>query len=150
MPVSGPAFAVRPTLFLRHPARFDVALKSLLWQGFVDTVSDGDTYWILFHLGRGQPGMLKVRLAGCDAPELSTLDGQAALLAVRALLLNQPVLFQHEYTRTGSEIMSFDRYVCWMRFYLAGVEVDLTTHLVNEGLAVPWTPATFQKLGIIR
>ena len=134
-----PQLAVKPSLFLRHPARYDLALRDLWWRGFVDSLHDGDTYWVLFDLGRGQPAMLKIRLVGCDAPELDTDDGKAALVTVRSLLAGQPILFRHEYTRTGSEIMSFDRYVCQVQIYRGGVTADLTDYLIAEGLATPWT-----------
>lgn len=143
--MSHPQLAVRPSLFLRHPVRYDLALRDLWWRGFVDAVHDGDTYWCLFDAGRGQPAMVKIRLIGCDSPELTTAAGKDVLTAVKSLLIATPVLFRHEYTRSGAEIMSFDRYVCHVQLCRGEDRIDLTTYLITNGWATPWSRATYHQ-----
>ncbi len=115
--------------FDTHPAPYPSDFWRRAW---VQRVVDGDTYYLRVDLGFHDALTIPLRLSGVNAPEVSTVEGRTARDRVRTLLEGQPVLIQ-----TRKDTQSFARWVGAVRFYEAGMWINLATRLLEQGLAVP-------------
>ncbi len=112
--------------------RADEARPSDLYtyRASVRRVIDGDTLEIavaLPHVTLRE----KLRLRGLDCPELDTAEGQAARLAVEALVRSATAV-----TIYTTKPDKYDRYLADVYFAMGdGAEVYLNNHLLTQGLA---------------
>lgn len=103
-------------------------------------VIDGDTVVLLVDTGFGGRHEVAIRVAGIDAPELPSVDGIAATVALRRIVARGtgawPVLVTTQRLRSGSEVMSFARYVGSLAIVEAdGSVTDVAAAMVRDGHA---------------
>ncbi len=126
---------VYPKVFEGHPWPAAQAMRDGWWTGVVDRVHDGDTLFCLLWKGLFDVQMVKVRLAGAWAPELTEAGGIASRDAVSAFALGRFAAVRPHYGRTGTEVMSFDRFVCDVMIWHGTTRTDLAGWAVHQGYA---------------
>lgn len=103
------------------------------YRAYVFEITDGDTLWVLVHLGFGVITQQHVRLRGLDAPEIATRDGQAAKRFVEQELLSS-TLAPIVITSTKSD--KYDRYLVDIFYSTKTGETFLNNKLLQAGFAV--------------
>lgn len=107
-------------------------------------VIDADTLAILVDVGFGARYEAAIRIAGIDAPELGTPEGEAARLFLLRLLDladagRWPLLVRTQKTAAGTDVRSFARYVGDVTIASAasmgGGPLDVADALVLAGMA---------------
>lgn len=132
---------MRPREFDQHPVSFQDAMQRGLWRGIGKGAHDGDTLIVFADKGMYDYQMVTLRLLGVWAPEVVGTTGdvltraRAAKTFVEDMTTGHPLLFRTFTGGSGSERMSFDRYLARVTRFAAGVEVDLGEELITNGLA---------------
>lgn len=98
----------------------------------IDAVVDGDTVDVTVDLGFRVSIRLRVRLAGCNAPERSTDAGRAAADAARAWVV------EHGQAVEIATQKSPEKFGRWLATVVAADGHDLAADLIAAGHAVPW------------
>jgi endonuclease YncB( thermonuclease family) len=102
------------------------------YKAYLESVIDGDTFWVALDIGAGELSRQKLRLRGIDCPEIDTQEGQAAKKFVESVLKDVPSL-----TVFSSRNATYDRYEADV--FLTdrmGHEVYLNNLLLEKGYAV--------------
>lgn len=112
------------------------------YRGIVDTVHDGDTVNVKLTIDHDEGFDLRlvaniyarVRIAGINAPELSTVEGKAARDFAQTLLHpgDEVQVLSHGWDKYGGRIDGD------VSFKQAGVFVDFATAMLNARYAVPY------------
>lgn len=105
---------------------------SYTYKATVQRVVDGDTVDLCIDLGFRLTTQLRVRLAGIDAPEVSTAEGKQVRDVVRGLL--PPGLEVIAKTSKSPE----DKYGRWMGVIVMADGTVLNDLLIREGHAKPY------------
>lgn len=96
-------------------------------------VIDADTYDVEVDAGFRVFARMPLRLAGVDAPERGTPDGERATALIRDTLGPLPV---DVVVQTYKPTDSFGRYLA--KVFLPADGLELGDHLIAHGLAVPF------------
>jgi hypothetical protein len=145
---------MRPREFDTHPVSFADAMSRGLWRGIGKGAHDGDTIIAFVDKGMFDYQMVTLRLIMADgtpinAPEIVGTSGEVLLRAQQAQefaerqTLGRPLLFRTVMAKTGSERMSFDRYIANVSVFnpLDRSEQDLGGLLHQAGLVDIMHPA---------
>lgn len=97
-----------------------------IYNGYVLSVVDGDTFDALVELGFGVTQKFRIRLDGIDAPERKTDEGEMVTDVVKRLIEKKPVKVieakgRDKYGRALARVETLDGR-------------DLTDYLIEEGL----------------
>ena len=102
------------------------------YKAYLESVIDGDTFWVVLDTGMRGISRQKLRLRGIDCPEIDTKEGQAAKAFVEKILKGVPSL-----TVLSSKNATYDRYEADIIFTgHDGKEHYLNNLLLENGLAV--------------
>jgi hypothetical protein len=120
--------------FDTHPVRYDMAQSIGLSRGFITSLTDGDSAWILTDRGCDISYNLNVRIANLWAAEMtgaSATLGAEHLAQLAALVpVGSPVLVRtYRTVRTDREVRSFTRYVADVLMMTPGGFVNVATLL---------------------
>lgn len=112
----------KPAEFETHPVSFADAMRLRMFRGIVKRVIDGDTVTVMIDVGFFTYIFADVRIADINTPEIVGAErakGLEARAFVEGLLSDRPVLLQTHLQSTGTERMSFERYVAdiWLSGY---------------------------------
>ncbi|MDD5225792.1 MAG: DUF1016 N-terminal domain-containing protein [Candidatus Omnitrophica bacterium] len=103
-----------------------------IYKAYLETVIDGDTFWVALDIGAREVSRQKLRLRGIDCPEIDTQEGQAAKKFVETVLKDVSHLIV-----LSSKNASYDRYEADVFFRdKTGREVYLNNLLLEKGFAV--------------
>lgn len=103
-----------------------------LYKVTVDQVVDGDTVWLTVDLGFYIDHRTKIRMAGINAPELSTDAGKTASAALSAFIQAHPGQWTAQTFKTGE-----DKYGRWLCTLFAPDGTDVNEWMLANGYAVP-------------
>lgn len=102
-----------------------------LYKVTLGEIHDGDTVWLTIDLGFYMAHTTKVRMAGINAPELSTDAGKAALAALTAYVATQSGQWTAQTYKTGE-----DKYGRWLATLYAPDGTNLNQWMLDHGYAV--------------
>lgn len=100
----------------------------------VTRVIDGDTFVASVDLGFSVSMEMTIRMAGIDAPEKSTPEGQAAANALRFLIMPDPVKIVTKKDRQEK----FGRYLADVYMFADMTEITVNEQMVKHGHAKPY------------
>ena len=104
------------------------------YEARLERMIDGDTMWMLMHLGESEFRREKLRLRGIDCPELGTASGDAAKRYVQAQVARATKL-----VITTTKPDKWDRYLSDVFLTMPdGTEVFLNNRLLEQGHAQPY------------
>jgi endonuclease YncB( thermonuclease family) len=124
----------KPAEFETHPVSFADAMRDGKFRGVVKRVHDGDTYSVFIDEGFFDYAVKDIRLADVNTPEVVGVEraaGMEAQVFAASLLLEQPIVLRTQMQSTGSERMTFDRYVADVWIIHAGGTQESVASLIR-------------------
>lgn len=103
-------------------------------------VYDGDTFWISAN-HNGKLLKFKMRLYGCDCPEMKTEEGKSVKEYVKNLIDNKIVRVSILNNKIYSGKKVVEKYGRLLGFVWVG-DINLTNHLIEKGFAKPYFGGT--------
>lgn len=98
----------------------------------IGEVHDGDTLWVTIDLGFYLAHRTPIRMAGINAPELSTPAGPPARDALTAFIAAHPGQWTAKTYKTGE-----DKYGRWLATLFAPDGTNVNQWMLDNGHAVP-------------